>query len=199
MPQISKKKIQTETHPMPHTTILRSPMGVTISPQDIQAHATEQSQITSGYGIDPEEIPELEEDWDNSQFADADTNLINRHNTQSESERIRRKYTQHFLDLSDNQYNYEENPINQLQYSCPDPDYYRTPIRQLQKTPHDSNSYYHPPPDPADGQHWCACGRGKHALLHGQRLFGEKTQSAESRKARKRRKNYRQGMRQLSF
>ena len=52
-------------------------------PQDIQNNITEQNQITSGYSIDPE-IPELEEDWDNGKFADADTNLINRHNTHSE-------------------------------------------------------------------------------------------------------------------
>ena len=44
-------------------------------PQDIQNHTTEQDQITPGYSIDSEEISELEEDWDNSQFADADTNL----------------------------------------------------------------------------------------------------------------------------
>ena len=52
--------------------------------QDFQNHTTEQNQITSGYSIDPEEIPELEEDWDNGQFNDADTNLITRHNTHSE-------------------------------------------------------------------------------------------------------------------
>ena len=102
-------------------------------PQDIQNHTTEQSQITSGYSIDPEEIPQLEGDWDNGQFADADMNLMNRKNTHSESERIRKEYTQHLLDLSDNQYYYKENPINQLQYSSPDPDYYRTPTRPSQK------------------------------------------------------------------
>ena len=68
-------------------------------PQDIQDHTTEQSQITSGYSINPEEIPELEDNWNNSQFADANTNLINRHNTHSESEGVRREYTQHLLDL----------------------------------------------------------------------------------------------------
>ena len=113
-------------------------------------------------------------------------NLINRHNTHSESERIRKEYIQHLLDLSDNQYYYEENPINQLQYSSPDPDYYGTLSRRWQTQPCDPNGYYPPPPDPADVQCWHACGRGKHALLHGHRLFGEKTQSAESRKARKR-------------
>ena len=177
MPQISKRKIHTKTHRNPHTTILRSPM---------QNYTTEQSQITSGYSINPEEIPQLEEDWNNHQFADADTNLINRHNTHTESERIRREYIQHLLELSDNQYYYEENPINQLQYSSSDPDYHRTPTRQ--KKPHNPNGYYPPPPDPADVQHWHACGRGKHTLLHGHRLFSEKTLSTESRKARKRRK-----------
>ena len=168
-------------------------------PQYIQNHATEQNQITSGYSIDPEEIPELEEDWDNGQFADADTNLTARHNIHSESERIRREYIQHLLDLSDNQYYDEENPINQLQYSIPDPDYYGTPTRQSQKAPHDPNGYYPPPPAPADIQHWYASGRGKCTLLHGHRLFGEKTWLAESRKARKIRQNYRQQMRKLSF
>ena len=48
---------------------------------------TEQCQITSEDSIDPEEIPQLEEYWDNSQFDDADINLINRHNTHSENER----------------------------------------------------------------------------------------------------------------
>ena len=89
-------------------------------PQDIQDHTTKQCQITSGYSIDPDEIPELEEDWDNGQLADTDTNLIDRHNTHSESERSRREYTQHLLDLSEKQYYYKENPINQLQYSSPD-------------------------------------------------------------------------------
>ena len=70
-------------------------------PQHIQNHTTEQHQITSGDSVDSEEIPQLEEDWDNGQFTDADTSLINRHNTHSESERIRRDYTQHLLGLSD--------------------------------------------------------------------------------------------------
>ena len=75
-----------------------------------------------------------------------DTNLINRHNTHSESERIRKEYIEHLLDLSDNQYYSEENPINQLQYSSPDPDYYWTPSRRLQTQPHDPAGYYLPQP-----------------------------------------------------
>ena len=102
---------------------LQESHGYDIFPQHVQNHKTERCQITSGDSVDPEEIPQLQEDWDNGQFTDTDTNLINRHNTHSESERIGREYTQHLLDLSDNQYFYEENPINQLQYSSPDPDY----------------------------------------------------------------------------
>ena len=188
MLQIPKKKY-TETRLTPHYNKLEESHGYDNFPQHIQNHTTEQCQITSEDNIHPEEIPELEEDWDNGQFANADSN-INRHNTHSESERIRREYTQHLLDLSDNQYYNEENHINQLQYSYPAPDYYRTWSRRLQTQPHDPNRYYPQSPDPVDIQCWHTCGRGKCTLLHRYRLFREKTQSAESRKARKRRQNY---------
>ena len=90
-----------------------------------------QYQITSRHNSNSEETPQIEEDWDDDQFTDADINLINRHNTHSESERIRKEYTKHLLDLSDNQYYSKENPVNQLQYSSPDPDYYGTASRRL--------------------------------------------------------------------
>ena len=96
------------------------------------------------------------EGWDNGQFADAESTLITQHNTHSESEQIRWDYTQQLLDLSANQYYEEETPVNQLQYSRPDPDYYGIPTRRSQKAPHDSNGYYPPPPDPADVQCWYA-------------------------------------------
>ena len=38
-----------------------------------------------------------------------------------------------------NQYYEEETPVNQLQYSSPDPDYYGSPTRRSQKAPHDPN------------------------------------------------------------
>ena len=116
MPQISKKKIHRDL-PGPTCNNLEESHGYDNFLQDVQNYTTEQHQITSEDSIDPEEIPQLEEDWDNGHFADTDTKLVNRHNTYSESERIRREYNQHLLDLSDNQYYYEENPINQLQYS----------------------------------------------------------------------------------
>ena len=118
--------------------------------------STEQYQNTSSHTIDSDEIPQIEEDWDNSQFNNADSSLINRHNTHFESERIRKEYTKHLLDLSDNQYYCEENPTNQLQYSCPDSDYYGTPPRRSQMQPCDPAGYYPPLLDPADVQHWYA-------------------------------------------
>ena len=96
-------------------------------------------------------------------------------NTHSQSERIRREYTEHLLDLSDNQYYFEEYPINQLEYSSPDPDYYGTPSRRSQTQPRNPTGYYPQPLDPADVQCWHTRGRGKHALLHGHRLFSEET------------------------
>ena len=122
-------------------------------PSDIQNTTTAQHPSTTEYSTDSEEIPELEEDWDNGQFADAESTLITHHNTQSESEQIRWDYTQQLLDLLDNQYYEEETPVNHLQYSSPDPDYYSSPTRRSQKAPCDPNGYYPPPPDPADVQH----------------------------------------------
>ena len=63
-------------------------------PSDIQNPTTPQHQSTIEYSADSEEIPKLEEDRDNGQFADAETTLITHHITHSESERIRWDYTQ---------------------------------------------------------------------------------------------------------
>ena len=62
-------------------------------PQQLSDHPSEdnfvgQQQVTSTDNNISDEIPPLEEDWQNSQFTDADTNIINRHNTHLESERI---------------------------------------------------------------------------------------------------------------
>ena len=55
-------------------------------PSDIQINTTAPHQTTTEYNADSEEIPELEEDWDNGQFAYAESTLITHHNTHSESE-----------------------------------------------------------------------------------------------------------------
>ena len=60
-------------------------------PQPVSDHPSEdtpigQQQVTSTEYHTFEEIPQLEEVWENCQLADADTNLINRHNTHPERE-----------------------------------------------------------------------------------------------------------------
>ena len=120
---------------------------------DIQINTTTAHPTTTQYNTGSEEIPELENDWDNGQFADAESTLITQHNTHSESKDIRWEYTQQLLDLTDNQYYEEETPVNQLQYCSPDPDYYGLSTRRSQKPPCDPNGYYPPSPIPADIQH----------------------------------------------
>ena len=53
---------------------------------DIKNNTTAQNHITPEYSADSDEIPEIGEDWDNGQFADAESTLINHQNTHSESE-----------------------------------------------------------------------------------------------------------------
>ena len=72
-------------------------------PSDIQINTTAPHQTATEYNADSEEIPELE-DWDNGQFADAESTLITHNNTHSKSKQIRQDYTQQLLDLRDNQY-----------------------------------------------------------------------------------------------
>ena len=84
----------------------------------------EQQQTPSIHNSISDEIPPLEEDWEYGQFTDADTHIINRHNTHSEIEWIQIEYTEQLLDLTDNQYYSVEYPSTQLQYSILDPDYY---------------------------------------------------------------------------
>ena len=133
------------------------------SSQQIPDHPSDdslpkQQQIPSIHNNILDEIPPLEEDWENSQFTDADTDIINRHNTHSESERIQKEYTKQLLGPTDNQYYSEEYPSSQVQYSILDPDYYGPPLRRCNTQPHNPASYYPLPPDPANIQHWHTCG-----------------------------------------
>ena len=82
-----------------------------ISDHSLEHNSIQQQQVTSTDNIF-DKIPQLEEDWENSQFADADAdaNLTNRHNTHSESEGIQKKYSEHLLDLTDNQCYSEDIP-----------------------------------------------------------------------------------------
>ena len=109
-------------------------------PQQISNHPSddsfaEQQQISPVHDNILDEILPLEEDWENSQFTDADTDIINKHNTPSESKRIRKEYMEQLLDLTDNQYYSEEYPSTRLQYSIPNADYYRPSLRRSNKQP----------------------------------------------------------------
>ena len=56
-------------------------------PSGLQDPITTAHQDTTQYNAHADEIPELE-DWDNQQFDDAASTLINHHNTHSESKQI---------------------------------------------------------------------------------------------------------------
>ena len=146
-----------------------------ISNQSSDNSFTKQQQISPVHNNILDEILPLEEDWENHQFTAADTYIINRHNTHSESERIQKEYTEQLLDLTDNQYYSEEYPSTRLQYSIPGPDYYGPLLRRSNTQPHNPAGYYPP-----------------HQIQQtlSIRLFGEKVQSAESRKVQKRWQNY---------
>ena len=74
-------------------------------------------------------------------------NLIDQHNTHTESERIWKEYTEQLLNLTDNQYNSDEYPSIQLQYSILDLDYYRPQPRRsnIHTNSQDPVGYYPPP------------------------------------------------------
>ena len=119
------------------------------SPQQIPDHLSDnsfarQQQVSSLHDSISGEIPPLEEDLENGQFTDADTDIINRHNTHSESERIQKEYTEQLLDLTDNQYYSEEYPYTWLQYSILDPDYYGPSPRRCNTQPCNPAGYYPP-------------------------------------------------------
>ena len=71
------------TDPIYHT--FEESHGYEDFPSDIPINTTAAHQTTTEYNANSQEIPELEEDWDNGQFADAESTLITHHNTYSES------------------------------------------------------------------------------------------------------------------
>ena len=178
MPQTHKKKLQIENDATLVIPFQKIPIGLTVSPNKFQTLPTDtftgpQQGAKTEHTIDKVPQLEREEDWDKGQFADADTNLINRHNTHAKSERIQKIYTQHLLNLMDNQYYPEEQALTQLQYSIPNPDYYRPQLRKTHThiDSHEPVGCYPPPPDPADIHGWHTWVRGKCTYLHGHRLF----------------------------
>ena len=75
-----------------------------------------------------EDILELEdEDWEDRQFMNAD--LIDHHNTMTESDQICRKYSTHFEKFLDQEYNSQNNTTPGLDYYIPEPEYYNLNTR----------------------------------------------------------------------
>ena len=72
-----------------------------------------------------EDIPELEDDEENSeegQFVDAD--FIDHHNTTEESDKICHEYSAHFEKVTDQGYSSQNNRTPGLEYQIPEPEYY---------------------------------------------------------------------------
>ena len=85
-----QRTIPQKNHLTPYTTILKCVSHVHEDfPPDIQDTTTTAHRNTPEYNVYPDKIPELEDDWDNGQFGDAESTLITHHNTHSESKRIR--------------------------------------------------------------------------------------------------------------
>ena len=61
-------------------------MGMKISPQAFKILLKQHIETQLNTMPTTDKIPELEEDWDNGQFDDAESTLITHHNTYSESE-----------------------------------------------------------------------------------------------------------------
>ena len=140
-----------------------------------------------------EDIPELEtdeENWEEGQFADAD--LIDRHNTTEESDRIRRKYSAHFEKVTEQENSPYHGTTSGFKYKTPEPEYYNSDTRPKQHQRYQNPNVYLPPPPSMEDLHTlygCRHGRAKHLELHSHRLYGEKTRSLESRITRKHKKN----------
>ena len=87
----------------------------------------------SDYRPQLEDIQELEDDeeyWEEGQFADAD--LIDRHNTTEESDRIHREYSAHFEKVTEQEYSPYHDTTSGFKYQIPEPEYYNSDIRPKQ-------------------------------------------------------------------
>ena len=203
-PQLSTHAESNQTEPPTYANNSEN----TIPPQDPDRieHLTKQVQDLAEYiktvsqqqeecrSFDLDSIPELEEDWEDGQFADLD--FTDHNNTTKESDLIRKEYSTHFQKHSDEEYNSPHNTMPGFDYYLPEPDYYHSDTWPKQyKRYQNPNIYLPPPPDPRDIERWYGGkgrGRERRLELHSDRLFSEKTRSLESRIAHKHKKNQRQ-------
>ena len=99
------------------------------SPEHSVHQDTEQSREGYQHNHRPqlEDIPELEdeeENWEEGQFVDVD--LIDHHNTTTESDRIHWEYSAHFVKSTDQKHNSQNNITPGLDYYIPEPEYYNS-------------------------------------------------------------------------
>ena len=126
--------------------------------------------------------------------------LIDHHNTTTESDRICWEYSTHFMKSTDQEYNSKNNITPGLEYYIPEPEYYNSDTRPKQyKTYQNPNVYLPPPQATEDLRRWHGRDhrRVKQLELHSHRLYCKKTWSLESRITRKCKKNERQWERKL--
>ena len=134
----------------------------------------------SDYCPQLEDIPELEtdeENWDESQFDDAE--LLYNHNSTEKSDRIRREYSAYFEKVKDQEYS-PYHTVQGVKYHTPELDYYHTNTQPKQYQRQQNQNVFLPlPPSIEDLCKWYGRGRGRarHLKLHGHRLYGEKTRS----------------------
>ena len=77
--------------------------------------------------------------------------LIDHHNTATESDRICQEYSAHFVKSTDQEYNSQNNITPGLEYYIPQPEYYNLDTRPKQyKTYQNPNVYLPLPPDTED-------------------------------------------------
>ena len=102
------------------------------SPEHSVHQDTEQSRenYQNNYRPQPKDILKLEDDeenWEEGQFVEAD--LIDHHNTTTESDQIHQEYSAHFTKATDQGYNSLNNITPGLEYYIPEPEYYNLDTR----------------------------------------------------------------------
>ena len=147
----------------------------TAQPEE-QGHNRHQAQ----YSAENFEIPELEENSEEEQFADLDSYLAH-HNTYQASEHIQQEYRSHLHDLDDDQY-YAEIDRASFSQSTPAAQGYRLVNQQVapQRTTEELKRIF------CRGR-----GQARREELHSHRPFGPRTSSSQSHIQCKIKKNQR--------
>ena len=120
-------------------------------------------------------LEDEDENCEEGQFADVD--LIDHHNTTTESDQIHWQYSTHFVKSTDQEYNSQNNIMPGLEYYIPKPEYYNLDTRPKQyKRYQNPNVYLPPPPATKDLRQWHGrgCGRAKWLEVHSHRLYSKR-------------------------